>query len=319
MALLLHESDVNALLAMDDALTLIEEVFAARGRERAANQPRRRVGSGQGTLNVMFATVPARDVFGLKAYPTSPGGVNFTVLLYRASTSKLLAIIEAGRLGQLRTGAASGVATRHLAREDARTFGLFGAGTQAETQLEAVAAAMKPESVYVYARRPDELRRFCVRMEERTGVTVAPAESPEQLLECDVITTATSSTRPLFDGYGLRPGTHINAIGSNYASKAEIDLETVRRASLVVADSLDSARIEGGDLLPAIDRGILSWEHVVELADVVSGLHPGRESDEEVTLFASQGVASEDVIMAHEAYTRALERGMGQPVPLFGT
>lgn len=317
MALLIRESEVSSLLTMADALTLVEEVFAYRGRERAANQPRRRVGSGKGTLNVMFASVPARDVFGLKSYPTSPGGVNFTVLLYRASTSEPLALVEAGRLGQLRTGAASGVATRRLARGDARTLGLYGAGAQAETQLEAVAGARELERVLVHSRDAERLRSFCERMSGRVGVTVEPAGSPEAPLQCDIITTATSAARPVFDGAGLRPGAHVNAIGSNFASKAEVDIETVRRASLVVADSVESARIEGGDLIAAVDRGVLSWEHVVELGDVVNGTVGARNSDEEITLFSSHGVASEDVILAHEVYIRATEQGVGQQIPWF--
>ena len=129
MALLISEAEVGELLTIADALRLVKEVFMSEGREAPVTQPRRRVGSGRGTLNVMSASVPRRDVFGLKAYPTSPGGVTFTVLLWRASTSELLAIVEAGRLGALRTGAASAVATDHMALSDAHTLGLFGAGT----------------------------------------------------------------------------------------------------------------------------------------------------------------------------------------------
>ncbi len=318
MPLLISEAEVDALLSMGDALSLVEELFAYTGRDRPSNQPRRRVGSGKGTLNVMFSAVPGRDVMGLKAYPVSPGGVNFTVLLYSASTSELLAIIEAGRLGALRTGAASGVATKYLAREDARTLGLFGSGVQAATQLEAVAGARELELVRVYSGDSEKLARFCARMAERTGLRVEPAAAPDEALECDIVTTATSSTRPVFDGKHLRPGTHVNAVGSNFASKAEVDLETVRRSSLVVADALESARIEGGDLLPAIDRGLLAWERVVELADVVSGCIRGRAAETDITLFKSHGVAGEDVVLAHEVYTRAVSRGAGQRVRMFG-
>lgn len=318
MALLISEAEVDALLTMADALRLVEEVFASGGREAPATQPRRRVGSGRGTLNVMSASVPGRDVFGLKAYPTSPGGVTFTVLLWRVSTSELLAIVEAGRLGTLRTGAASGVATRHMARSDARTLGLFGAGTQAETQLEAVAAVRRLDLVRVYSRNAEGARAFCARMAERTGLRVEPASAAREAAECDVVTTATSSATPVLDGALLRPGAHVNAIGSNFASKAEVDLETVRRASRVVVDSLESARIEGGSLLPAIDRGILAWEWVTELRDVVGGWATGRAGLEEITLFTSHGVASEDVMLAHEVYERARTRGMGTHVAMFG-
>lgn len=316
MALLIRESEVAELLSMSDALALVEEAFGRTGRERPVNQPRRRVGSGKGTLNVMSSALPTSDVFGLKAYPVSPGGVNFTILLYSASTSDLLAILEAGRLGQLRTGAASGVATKYLARRGASTHGLFGAGHQAETQLEAVAGAVPLERVLVHSRRQDRLREFCARMAGRVEFPVEPAGSPEALLECDIVTTATSSTQPVFNGSWLRPGTHVNVVGSNFASKAEVDLETVRKSSLVVVDSLDSGRIEGGDLLPAIDRGILSWEHVFELGDVVGGIREGRRGADDITLFKSHGVASEDIALAHKAYTRATERGLGQRISM---
>lgn len=318
MALLISEAEVGELLTMADALRLVEEVFASGGRDAPATQPRRRVAGGRGTLNVMSASVPGRDVFGLKAYPTSPGGVTFTVLLWRASTSELLAIVEAGRLGALRTGAASGVATRYMARPDARTLGLFGAGTQAETQLEAVAAVRQLDLVRVHGRNAEGARAFCVRMAERTGLRVEPASAAREAAECDIVTTATSAVTPVLEGALLWPGAHVNAIGSNFASKAEVDLETVRRASRVVVDSLESARIEGGDLLPAIDRGVLAWEWVAELRDVVAGRTPGREGAEEIMLFTSHGVASEDVVLAHEAYERARARGMGTYVGMFG-
>lgn len=319
MPILLSEADVESLLSMSDALMLVEEVFAYTGRQRPSNQPRRRVSSGKGTLNVMFSAVPGRDVMGLKSYPTSPRGVNFTVLLYSASTSELLAIIEAGRLGQLRTGAASGVATKYLAREDACTLGIFGSGTQAETQLEAVAGVRVLERVRVYSRRTANARRFCARMSEHIGLRIEPADTSDQILECDIITTATSSASPVFEGTGLRPGTHVNAIGSNFASKVEVDLETVRRSSLLVVDALESARIEGGDLLPAVDRGVLAWEHVVELGDVVIGRTQGREDAQQITLFKSHGIASEDLVLAHELYIRAQQQGVGRQVSMFGT
>ncbi len=169
----------------------------------------------------------------------------------------------------------------------------------------------------VHSRKQERLRGFCQRMSDGLGISVKPAEGPEDLLGCD-ITTATSSTRPLFDGSLVRPGTHINAIGSNYASKAEVDVETVRRSTLVVVDALESARLEGGDLLPAIDRGLLAWEHVVELGDVVSGRHPGREDESDVTLFKSHGVASEDVVLAHELWKRATEQGVGERLKMLG-
>jgi ornithine cyclodeaminase/alanine dehydrogenase-like protein (mu-crystallin family) len=317
MPLLISEAEVASLLTMEDALTLVEEVFAYSGSAKPSSQPRRRVASGTGTLNVMSAALPARDVMGLKVYPTGPGGVRFVVLLYRASTSELLAIIEAGRLGELRTGAASGVATKHLAPTGASTLGIYGAGTQAETQIEAVARVRRLDRVMAYARQRDRLDAFCQRMSEQVGVPLEPAASPEEPLECEIVTTATSSVVPLFLGDRIRPGTHLNVVGSNFTSKAEVDIATIRRASLIVVDSLESARLEGGDLLPAIDRGLLSWEWVTELGDIVSGRQSGRRLPEDVTLFKSHGVASEDVVLAHEIWLRASRNGVDRRVGMF--
>ncbi len=318
MPLLISEAEVASLLTMRDALALVEEVFAYTGSTKPSSQPRRRVASGTGTLNVMSAALPARDVMGLKAYPTGPGGVRFVVFLYRASTSELLAIIEAGRLGELRTGAASGAATKHLALAGASTLGIYGAGTQAATQVEALASVRRLDRVVAYARQPDRLDTFCQRISEQVGVSVEPAALPEDPLDCEIVTTATSSAVPLFPGDQVRPGTHLNVVGSNFASKAEIDIATIRSASLVVVDSLESARLEGGDLLPAIDRGVLSWEWVTELDDVVSSRQPGRRLPEDVTILKSHGVASEDIVLAHEIWLRAIRNGVGRRVGMFG-
>lgn len=318
MPLVIHESEVDELLTMTDALGLVEQVFSYPRTKRASNQPRRRVGSGSGTLNVMFSAIPERDVCGLKSYPVSRGGVNFTVLLYRASTSELLAVIEAGRLGQLRTGAATGVATKYLASPTAESLGMFGAGQQAETQLEGVACVRKLSIARVYSRNRERLRAFCETMSDKLGLAVEPLDDPAAALDCDIVTTATSSTSPVFSGENLRSRCHINAVGSNFVSKAEIDLRTVSRTSLVVVDSIESARIEGGDLLPAIDRGVLAWERVVELSDVVSGEYSLDSAEHGITLFKSHGVAGEDIILADEVYKRAVKQGMGTRIEMFG-
>ena len=316
MTVLLREDDVNKLLDIRDSIQLMEELFSYQHLDTPSVQPRRRVATGQGTLNVMFASVPARNVSGLKSYVVTPHGVRFTVLIYDNSSAKLLAMIEANRLGQLRTGAATGVATKYMAREDASTLGLIGAGYQAETQLEAIAEVRDLRRVLVFSRSYERAKDFSQRMSNRTGLDIQPINDLPEVAGCDIVVTATSSQQPVLFGSNLSDGAHINLVGSNWISKAEADLEVLLRSTSVVVDSIESAKIEGGDLALAIDRGLLWWERVFELSDVVTRRFAPRTSDSDITLFKSHGIASEDVIMAHECYLRAIRKGIGEDIEL---
>ena len=233
------------------------------------------------------------------------GAPNFAVLLFDSNTAKLLASIDANILGQIRTGAASGVATRHLARKDASRLALFGSGFQAETQLEAVSCARKLESVRVYSRKPERRKSFARRMSERLGLAIEAANSPEEAMDgADIVTTVTNARYPVFPGELLRPGTHINAAGSNHVMRRELDAEAIRKSSVIAADSVEQARMEAGDLTQAADEGVLDWADVSELHQILAGRLPGRTSDDQITLFESQGLAVEDVAMADFLYRK---------------
>ncbi|MDI9612169.1 MAG: ornithine cyclodeaminase family protein [Acidobacteriota bacterium] len=315
MAIFLQESDINALASMDMAIEAVERAFRLQGEEKAHIAPRRRCRLEKGMFHVMGASLPSLGFSGLKSY-TSVAGVNrFVVLLYDGE-GRLAAVMDADRLGQLRTGAASAVATRFMAREDASRLGVFGAGAQARAQIEAIRAVRPIEKVTVYARTADKLKAFCREMAEATGIKIVPAAGPEAAVrDQDIVATATTSSEPVFQGEWLAAGVHINAVGSNCLSRREIDVETVRRSACVIVDSLEQARLESGDLERAAEEEAFYWEDARELGLVVVGEFPGREDAGEITLFESQGVALEDVALAAEIYRRALEAGTGAKLP----
>ena len=315
MPLYLTEEDVNGLVSMADAMTAVEECFRHQGEGKATNEPRRRARVPGGVLHVMFAADREGGVLGVKSYTTFRQGVRFHVLLYSGEDGALLAIMEANRLGQLRTGAASGVATKYLARKEAAVAAVFGSGYQALTQVEALAHARSLSEVRVYSRSPEKRKAFADELCARLGLWVLPAESPEAALDgAQIVTTVTSATQPVFEGERLQPGTHVNAAGSNSLLKREIDDRTVARAGVVTVDSLAAVPVEGGDLLSPLQKGIIYPEALVELGQVVAGKHTGRSTEEEITLFKSHGIALEDIALAAVVYQRAVERGIGSPV-----
>ncbi len=317
MALLLTEAEVTALLPMSLALEAVEEVFRWQGEGRLVNRPRVRLPVPGGLLHVMPAAVPEARVMGLKAYATVRGSAKFVVLLFSAQTASLLAVIEADRLGQMRTGAASGVATRHLARPDADRVGCYGTGWQARSQLEAVCAVRKVRQVRVYGRDPERRARFAEEMAAGLGVSVTAVERPEAAArDASILVTITSSKTPVLEGRWIAPGAHVNAAGSNALQRAEVDVEAVKRAGLIVTDSLEQARLECGDLVAPLEQGVIRWEDVRELGEIVAGKRPGRRSPEEITLFESQGVAMEDVAVAARLVARARERQAGREIPI---
>ena len=311
----LTEADVQRLLTMADALEAVEAAFRLKAAGQAHNQPRQRVG-GRAWLQVMPAAIPAWGVMGFKAYTAGREGTRFMVFLFDSDTGEPLAAIEADRLGQLRTGAASGVACRYMARPDSRVAAVIGCGYQAQTQVLAVASVLPIEEVRVYCRTPGKAHAFCRRMEaELPRVRLVAAESAEQAVQgADVVVTITTSREPVLPPEAVRPGMCICAVGSNHAARRELDATTVLAAHRIVVDDLAQARVECGDLLGAESAGF-SWQRVAELADVVAGRYPGRVKPEEITLFESQGIALEDVALAERLLQKARAAGAGREMP----
>ena len=298
------EQQVREALPMSKAIELVEEAFRRLDNNKAVNQPRRRVVMQNRTvLHYMAAGDNESGHLGTKVYATGRHGANFIVLLFEAATSTLLATIEANGLGQIRTGAASGVATRHMACASAATLGLIGSGYQAETQLEAVANVRDLTGVKVYSRSPERRAAFAEKMAARLQLAIEPVDSvAEAIAEADIISTITNARDPILKGDQVPPGCHINAAGSNHAKRREIDAEAVARAAVIAADSIEQAKIEAGDLIGAAEEGRLDWGRVVELSSIVAGHTHGRTNDSDVTLFESQGLAVEDIAVAGYIY-----------------
>lgn len=317
MTLLLTERDVRSVLTMEMALTAVEAGFRAL-RAGATNHSRRRLPLPHGLLHYMASTFPERNVAGLKLYPGTRFGVNFLIPLYAYDTGRLLALIEGDALGRMRTGAASGVATRYLACAEARTLGVIGAGGQALTQLEAVCAVRPITQVLVYSRNAEKRAAFVAAAQARVTAAVTAVAHPREAVEAaEVVVTMTNASTPVFEGAWLKPGTHVNAAGSNHLQRQEIDLETVRRSALIAVDMREQAQMECGDLAPAVAAGLITWDAVVELADVITGAVPGRPDAEAITLFESHGLSVWDTATAALVYEQAVQRGLGVQVPLF--
>lgn len=317
MALLLRESDVENLLTMPRTLELVERVHREYSTGRAIDVPRERTRLPRSALHILQGAVPSANVLGYKAYTSSKEGIRFIVYAFDAERGNLDAVVEANHLGMMRTGAAGGVAAKWLAREDAKVAGVFGSGWQARSQIEALAAVRKLERVKVYSRTRGKLEAFCAQMRERTKLDVVPAASAEEAVRgSDIVVTITTSATPVFSGEWLEPGTHINAAGSNSLLRREIDEAALRKCEVVAVDSRPTAMKEAGDLLPALEKGRLHAGALVELGEVIAGTRPGRTSAGQTTLFESQGMAIQDLVIAADLAKIARAQGVGAEIDL---
>lgn len=318
MALFLNEADVRGILTMPLALNLVEESLRHLAAGEAILHTRQRMElPGAVWLNYMAAADTVSGYMGLKIYTFVRGALRFLVPLYRAKTGEPLALIEADYLGQMRTGAASGVATKYMSRSDSRTVGIAGTGLQARTQLEAIAQVRRIEGIRAFGRNPERRRGFCSEMSARLGLPVTPAASAEEAVRgADIVVTATTASKPVVLGSWLAPGTHVNAIGANFPQKRELDDKAVRLAAIIAADSVEQARVESGDLIQAFDSDRARWSTVRELTEIVAGKLPGRTDAQQITLFKSNGIAIWDVAVAGRVYELACERQMGTRIPL---
>jgi len=306
MPLFLTETDVAELLTPADAVEAIEACFVRMAAGSVENRPRYRLGLEGGALAVMAAADLELGYAGAKVYAGFRGGARFAVLLFRAGSPELVAVLEADKLGQLRTGAASGVAAKHLAPSDATSLGMIGCGWQARTQVACIRAALPQlERVVVYCRTEERLRAFT---EEHDA---EPGESHQDPAACDVVVTATTSPDPVLRGEWLRPGALVCAVGANDGRRRELDNVVLERAAFVCCDSREQARLESGDLIEPVERGVLDWLEVHELQEVVAGELQGRASPDDVVLFKSNGIAAWDLAVGALVVERARERGVG--------
>jgi len=305
--LYLTEADVEALLTPAETVPVIEACFRRLAAGAVENVPRRRLGLEGGAFAIMSAVDGDLGYAGLKSYTVKEGRAAFVVCLFELAEGKLDAVIEADVLGQRRTGAASGVAARYLARPGAKGLGVIGCGWQAESQVDAIRASVPTiERVVAYCRTPERLSAFC----RTTGAE--PAASHQEAGSQDVVVTATTSEDPVLRGEWLGAGAFVAAVGANDRRKRELDNVVLERANFVCCDSVEQAKLESGDLIDPIASGVLDWLEVHELQEVVAGEIGGRQSDDDIVVFKSNGLAAWDVAAGAEAVRLARERGVGR-------
>lgn len=318
MTLHINETEVRSVLTMAMALEAVEDSLRKQSRGEVVVQPRRRFELPNGFYHYMAAADYSAGFIAEKQYTYVSGRIRFLVLLYEIATGDLLALIEADYMGQQRTGAASGVATKFLARQDARVAAIIGTGGQARTQLEAVAGVRKLESARAYGRDVARREKFCSEMAQRLDIPVYAAGSAAEAIDgAAIVCTATTSSQPVVTAKDITPGMHLNAIGVNHANKRELDEEAVNRAGLIAVDSIEQSQQEAGDLIMAFGKSDSRWSSVQKLADIVACKIPGRSNDEQVTLFKSNGIASWDLAVAVKMLSLARDKGLGRPLPLW--
>jgi ornithine cyclodeaminase/alanine dehydrogenase-like protein (mu-crystallin family) len=304
--LYLTEAEVAELLTPADALAAVEGSFRRLAAGEVENVPRQRTRWDGGFLAVMWAVDTGLGLAGLKTYAAGGEGASFVVVLFETETRKPVATIEADTLGRLRTGAASGVAAKYLAREGARSLGVIGCGWQARSQVAAIREALPAlETVVAYCRTPERLEEFC----RETGAEAG--ESHRDAAAQDVVVTITTSKDPVLRGEWLQPGALVCAAGANDPRRRELDNVVLERAAFVCCDSIEDARLESGDLIEPVDAGVLDWLEVHELQEVVAGELPGRQAEDDVVVFKSNGLAAWDVAIGAVAVERARERAVG--------
>lgn len=326
--LIVNREEAQRALPMREAIPIVREAFVqlstgqAEAPLRAAIRPARH----EGVTLLMPGYLGGTDALAVKVVSVFPGNralrlptIHALVLLLNAATGAPLAVMEGAGLTALRTGAASGVATELLAREDAQVAAIFGAGAQARTQLLAICAIRTLNRVWVYTPNPQHTQNFIAEMQPQVGSTrLAPADSPGQATkEADIICAATTSPTPVFEGAHLKVGAHINAVGSFTPEMQEVDIVTLQRAGKIVIDSRESALAEAGDLLIALAQGAIQDADIyAEIGEIAAGLKPGRATAEEITYFKTVGNAALDVAVAQAVYRKALQNKMGIEVLL---
>jgi ornithine cyclodeaminase/alanine dehydrogenase-like protein (mu-crystallin family) len=309
LPLYLTESDVDSLLGPADALAAVEDCFRRLAAGVVQNRPRERLRLEGGVFAVMAAVDRELGLAGLKSYTWLSEGTPFVVVLFDTRSARLAGVIEADKLGQLRTGAASGVAAKYLARAGATSLGVIGCGWQARSQVACIREALPGiERVVAYCRSDERLAEFC------RETAAEPGESHRDPAACDVVVTVTTAKDPVLRGEWLRGGALICAVGANEPRARELDNVVLERAAFVCCDSREQSRLESGDLIEPVEAGVLDWLEVHELQEVIAGELEGRQSDDDVVLFKSNGIAAWDVAIGAVALAKARELGVGQDV-----
>ncbi len=316
-AIYIDEATASKILNMDNALNLVEESFTTYAQGKSFNMTRQRMRIRKGALHMLPGAVPYKNVIGFKAYTSFRAGLIFKVHLYDAENGNPLAIVDANEIGRLRTGAATGIATKYMAKKESNTAFIFGGGFQAEAQLEAVYKTSNIKKAFVTTRKIENAQAFADKMSKSLGIEIIPTQNIENdLPQADIIITITTAVKPLFEHTMLNPnGVHINGAGSNALIRAEVPEKTIEAAEVLAVDSKDVAAIECGDILPSLEKGRLHWNEIVELGEITAGFRPGRVTENGITIFQSQGMGLQDIMCAEYIYRKAVAENLGKELP----
>ncbi len=314
MAIFLTEDDVIRLLPINEAIDSLEAAFTEQANGTGKNHARSRTAHKDMSVTMMVAVLGETGFGGYKVM----GSGGSMVTLYGGDNRELLAVIESRKLGQIRTGAASGVATKYMSREDSSTIGVIGTGHQAISQLTAICAVRPIKTIKAYSRNANRREQFCSEMSDLLGIEVIPVSSGQEAISGTDIAIAITNIRtldPVLMGNWLEPGMHINAAGANSIDRRELDDIAVTRSSVIAVDAKDPAKLECADLTLPIESGLITWESIHELSDIVGGRIPGRTNPGDITLFESQGIGIEDIAVAAHIYKKAKSEGSGIELP----
>lgn len=326
MVLIISREEVERILTMEETIEEVEKAFKNLSLKKVimpirSNIPLKKY---NGIIYYMPAYIEETDALAVKIVSVHSENYKYglpttqaTILLNEAKTGRLLAIMDGGYITAMRTGAASGVATKYLAKKKAKTVGIFGAGVQARTQLIAVCKVRPIEKAYVYDVRMEVAKKYADEMSKTLGINIEIVNNPKKLVEeSEIICAATTSKTPIFNGEWLRNGTHINGIGAHTPDARELDTITIKRSKVVV-DSYEACLKEAGEIIIPLNEGEITKEHIhAELGEIIAGLKPGRENDDEITLFKSVGLAIQDAATALKVYQKALENKIGKEIKI---
>jgi len=316
MTLFLNEKDVLSLLTVEEAIDALEGPIREQGLGQASNRPRQIVRTPNASVSVLQAAVPSLGSLGFKTYSVSAEGARFWLMLFN-ETGVLQSLMEAENVGMLRTGAATGIATKYLSRKDSSTVGLLGTGFQAASQLEALVAVRPIKHVKAWSRTRANVLAFCERMTRQLGIPVEPADDArEAVRDVDIVTTITSAKDPVMQGDWLSEGTHVNLVGAMKPQFREVDTRTLERSDMLIVDDWHQAHEEAGEFILAHEEGKLDWDRVQELSKIVADGPGQRKSAASITLFKSHGIGLWDVAAAARIYANAVQRGVGLALPI---
>lgn len=316
---ILSSADVRAALPMPEAVAAMRDAYSQFSAGKVTAPPRQHISTENGVTLLMPAHLPERGEFGIKVvsvYDRNPSlnlpRIAATVLLLDPATGIPKAFLEGGSLTALRTGAGGGVAADLLARHDAETVGLFGAGVQARTQLQAVMAVRHIRHVTLISRTRTSAERLATEIATwQNPPAVQLASTPEQVVtDADIVICATTAGTPLFDGNALRPGTHVTAVGTFIPEKREVDTLTINRANRIIVDSREACLAEAGDLI------IPNADIDAEIGEIINGTAAGRSSTDDITFFKSVGVAVQDAVAGAAVLAAAEAKGLGSLVDI---